>query len=110
MTACCWAVAAVFAEGDLRRLRIARQRRQLVHAADDFEHRGLHVGADGELQVEEGAASVREGVERLHAAQALQRALLRLEDLGFDFFRRGCAPAGEDGYHRLFDIREQLDR
>ena len=53
------AVAAVFAQRDLRRLRVARQRRQLVHAADDFEHRRLHVGADGELQVEERAAGSR---------------------------------------------------
>ena len=83
------AVAAVLAQRDLRRLRVARQRRQLVHAADDFEHRRLHVGADRELQVQERAALVREGVERLHAAQALQRALLRLDDLGLDL---GWAP------------------
>ena len=104
------AVAAVFAERDLRRLRVARQRRQLVHAADDFEHRRLHVGADRELQVEEGAAGVREGVERLHAAQAGERPLLRLDDLGFDLGGRRRAPAREDRDDRLFDVREQLDR
>jgi hypothetical protein len=103
--------------GRCRRLRrgrsaapASRQRRQLVHAADDFEHRGLHVGPGGKLQVDERVAGIRECVERLHAAQSLQRALLRLEDLGFDFFGRGRAPAGEDGDHRLFDIGEELDR
>ena len=104
------AVAAVLAERDLRRLRIARQRRQLIHAADDFEHRRLHVGADRELQVDERAARVGEGIQRLHAAQARERPLLRLDDLGFDLGGRGRAPAREDRDDRLFDVREQLDR
>ena len=105
------AVAAVLAERDLRRLRVARQRRQLVHAADDFEHRRLHVGADGETQVDERAARVRERVERLHAAQTRERPLLRLDDLGFDLGRAPRrASVVKIEIDRLFDVREQLDR
>ena len=103
-------VAAVCAERDLRRLRVAWQRRQLIHAADDFEHRRLHVGADRKLQVDERAAGVGEGIQRLHAAQARQRPLLRLDDFGFDLGGSRRAPAREDRDHRLVDVRKQLDR
>ena len=54
------AAAAVLAERDARRIGVARQRRQLVHARDHVDQRAAHVGADRELEVDERAAGIRE--------------------------------------------------
>ena len=104
------AAAAVLAERNARRVGIARQRRELVHARDDVDQRAAHVRADRELQVDERAAGVREGLDLLQAREAAQRLLLRLDQFGFDFGRRRRAPAGEDRDDRLVDVREELHR
>ncbi len=104
------AAAAVVAERDRRRGRVARQRRQLVHAADHLDQRTLHVGADREAQVQERVARVRERVQLLEAGQSLQRAFLRLEDLGLDFGWCRRAPAGLHRDDRRLDVGEQLHR
>jgi hypothetical protein len=96
------------AELDERAIGVARQRRQAAHAADDVDQRGLHVGPDREPQEHLAAARVRVAVDFLHAGQALQHLLLRLEQLGLDFLRRGAAPVREDGDRRPFDVREKL--
>ncbi len=102
--------AAVLAERDARRVGVARQRRQLVHARDHVDERAAHVRADRELEVDEGAACIRERLDLLQARQAAQRLLLRLDQLGLDLGGRGRAPAGEDRDDRLVDVREQLHR
>ena len=99
-------VPAIAAELDERPVGVARQRRQAAHAADDVDQRGLHVGADRERQEDLAAARVRVAVDFFHAGQALQHLLLRLEQLGLDFLRRGAAPVREDRDGRPLDVGE----
>ena len=47
-------------------------------------------------------------IDFLHARQALQHPLLRLEQLGLDFLGRRAAPVGEDRDRRPLDIGKQL--
>jgi len=72
--------------------------------------RGAHIGADRELEVDEGAAGVGEGLDFLQAREAAERLLLGLDQFGFDLGRRRGAPAREDRDDRLFHVREQLHR
>jgi hypothetical protein len=93
-----------------RAVRVARQRRQADHAADDVDQRRFHVGADREREEYLAAAGIGVAVDFLNAGQALQYLLLRLQQLRLDFLGRGAAPVGEDGDRRPFDVGKQLQR
>jgi hypothetical protein len=101
-------IAAVAAELHDRPVRIARQRRQAAHAADDVDQRRFHVGADRERQEHLAAAGIRVAVDFFNAGQALQHLLLRLQQLRLDFLGRGAAPVGDDPDRGPFDVGKQL--
>ena len=103
-------VTAIAAELHDGPIGVARQRRQAAHAADDVDQRRLHVGADRERQKHLAAAGVGVAVDFLHAGQALQHLLLRLQQLRLDFLRRGAAPVREDRDRRPLDVGKQLQR
>ena len=104
------AAAPVLAERDAGRIGVARQRRQLVHARDHVDERAAHVRADRELEVDEGAARVRERLDLLQACEPAKRLLLRLDQLGLDFGRSRGTPTREDPDDRLFNVGEELHR
>jgi len=102
--------AAAGAKLDARRVGVAWQRRQLVHARNHVDQRAAHVRADREFEVDERAAGVCEGLDLLQSRQAAQRLLLRLDQLGLDLGRRGGAPGREYRDDRLLDVRKELHR
>jgi hypothetical protein len=93
-----------------RAVRVARQRGQAAHAADDIDERRFHVRADRERQEDLAAAGIGVAVDFLNAREALQHLLLGLEQLGLDFLGRGAAPVREDRDLRTLDVGEELQR
>ncbi len=93
-----------------RRAGVARQRRHAVQSAQHFHQHGAHVGADGEGEVDEGAAGIGVAVHLFQARDTLQHGFLRFEQFGLHFLRGGGAPAGLDGKLGTFDVGEELQR
>jgi len=87
----------VAAERDARSVRIPRQWRQAIQPTDHLDQCALHVGADGEAQVEVGVFRLRVAFDLLDPGHALHDLLERLKEFRLDFLGRGGTPASLDG-------------
>ena len=89
---------------------VARLVGHAVKAIGHEHERAIHVGADGELQLDFANAVVRRADHAVQPLEALEHLLLLRDDLALDLGGRGARPVGLDGEQRLADVGRELDR
>jgi hypothetical protein len=96
---------------DLRLAYFARQRRaDLRDFVADLLRRRDHVGFETELDLEQGAAFTRRGVDVAHAVDRVDDVLDRLDDLVLDGLGRRARVLHRDVRLRHADLGHLLDR
>jgi hypothetical protein len=96
------------AQLDDRRIGVRRQGRQAVQPADDVHQRGLHVGFQAELHVDERAAVEGVGLHDLQSRQSLEYLFHRFQDFRLDLLGGSGPPACLYVELRQVDIGKKL--
>ena len=93
-----------------RRIRIGRQGRQAIEAADHLEHRLVHIAPEGKGQTDETVAGAGIGHHLLNPGDALEDIFQGFVDLRFDLARCGRPPGRLYRDLRPVDVGKQLHR